>query len=213
MNKYSFKKYQPLGLRLWHWLNAVVILSLLLTVLLRKTLLSWRTNSALIEQKITDAGSVITADLAKEIAIAIRNPLWDWHIYLGYTLAFLLVVRILVAVLIEKKIFEISHFKNIFNINRFAPSDKKQAMHYSLVKIGYVVFYLMTLVMVLTGLLLAFEGNLNLSESISEFFEETHELSMWFFVVFIGVHLGGVLWAENTTEKGIVSDMINGGKK
>ncbi|MEN0059456.1 MAG: cytochrome b/b6 domain-containing protein, partial [Bdellovibrio sp.] len=61
----QFRKYQPLGLRIWHWLNALAILGLLLTVLLRKTFLSWRTNSALIEAKLQAAGTAITPELAK----------------------------------------------------------------------------------------------------------------------------------------------------
>ena len=211
MKKYSFKKYQPLSLRLWHWLNALVILSLLLTVLLRKTLLSWRTNSALIQQKITDAGSAISADLAKEIAVSIRNPLWDLHIYLGYALAALLVGRILVVLFIEKSFFDIQLAKNIFQANKLPSSEKKEALHYSLVKTGYAVFYLATALMVVTGLLLAFKGNLNLSKPITEAMKETHEIMMWFFVVFIGGHIAGVVFAENTNDQGLVSDMINGG--
>ena len=211
MNKFSFKKYQPVGLRFWHWLNAAVIISLLLTVLLRKTLLSWRTNSVVIQQKLTDAGSMITTDLAKEIAITIRNPLWDWHIYLGYALTALLIGRLLVALFIEKKFVDSQHIKNLFSINSFPEAERKQALHFSLVKTGYAVFYIATLMMVLTGLLLVFKGSLNISKSVTEIFKETHELMMWFFIVFAGAHIIGVVVAEKNGSSGIVSDMINGG--
>jgi len=49
------KKWR-LDFRVWHWLNATVILGLLGTVFLRKTFLSWRTNSELIVQKIEYRG-------------------------------------------------------------------------------------------------------------------------------------------------------------
>lgn len=211
MEIFSFKKYQPLSLRLWHWLNALVIISLLTTVLLRKTLLSWRGNSALIQQKLNDAGSAISPDLAKEIAITIRNPLWDWHIYLGYALTILLIGRLLIALVMKKKLVNLSHLKNFLSVNKFPKLQRKKVLHFSLVKMGYAGFYIATLLMVVTGLLLVFKGNLNLSKSVSEIFKEMHELMMWIFVMFSGAHLIGVIIAENNGNSGIVSDMINGG--
>ena len=211
MNKYSFKKYQPLQLRAWHWLNALVIVSLLLTVLLRKTLLSWRTNSALIQEKLTNAGTTITPELAKEIAVSIRNPLWDWHIYLGYALSALLLGRLLVALFVEKNSFNLQPLKNILSASSLPESEKKEAIHFSLVKIGYAVFYMATLLMVATGLLLVFKGSLNLSKPLSEAFKEIHEVMMWFFVVFIAGHVAGVVLAENGKDRGLISDMVNGG--
>ena len=211
MSKYSFKKYQPASLRLWHWLNALVIVGLLLTVLLRKTLLSWRANSALIQEKLNEAGTAIAPEMAREIAVAIRNPLWDWHVYLGFALTTLLIGKILVAVFIEKKAVDVQSIKNIFLFKRIPNPERKEALHYSFVKTGYAVFYIATAVMVVTGLLLNFEESLKLSEPLSEVLKETHEIMMWFFVVFIGGHLAGVVLAENGADKGLVSDMINGG--
>ena len=74
--------------RLWHWLNAFVVLGLLSTVLLRKTFLSWRTNSEIIMTKLSEAGTEITAEQAKLIAKAIRAGMWEWHIIFGYALTF-----------------------------------------------------------------------------------------------------------------------------
>lgn len=211
MSKYSFKKYQPLSLRLWHWLNAAVILSLLGTVLLRKTLLSWRTNSVLIEEKLKAIGTVITPEQAKDIAVAIRNPLWDWHVYLGFTLGTLLLGRILIALIVEKRCPGVAAIKGAMGIKNIPTQEKSEALHYSLVKIGYAVFYLSTALMVLTGLMLNFKTELGLSKDIVAVIKETHELMMWFFVVFVGGHLLGVIIAENGKDPGIVSDMIHGG--
>lgn len=212
MSKYSFKKYQPVALRLWHWLNAGVILSLLGTVLLRKTLLSWRTNSVLIQEKLNAAGTAITSDLAKEIAVAIRDPLWTWHVYLGFTLAVLLVGRLLIAVFIEKKGIHFKHMKALLKINSVPSAQKREALHFNFVKIGYLAFYAATTLMVVTGLLLNFKVDLNLSKDIAGITKETHEFMMWFFVIFIGGHVAGVIFAEHSDDRGIVSDMINGGE-
>lgn len=213
MSKYSFKKYQPLSLRLWHWLNAMVILGLLTTVLLRKTFLSWRTNSVLIQDKLTEVGTSITPELAKDIAVAIRNPLWDWHIYLGYFLAALILSRVLIAIFIEKKCIVLKPLKNLFQFGQVPQTEKTEFLHYSLVKIGYGIFYLATLLMVISGFMLTFKTELNLAKELSQNIKETHELMMWFFVVFVLGHLLGVVIAENKKDAGIISDMINGGNK
>lgn len=213
MPKYNFRKYQPLPLRLWHWLNAAVIFGLLGTVLLRKTFLSWRTNSALIEAKLKEAGTVITPELAKDIAVSIRNPLWDWHIYLGFGLAALLVGRVLVAAFVEKKCplgHALESFKGLKNV---PPQEKPAALHYTLVRAGYAVFYFVTLLMVATGLMQTFKTELGLSKDFIGTVKEVHELMMWFFVIFVGGHITGVVIAENQKDPGIISDMIHGGDR
>ena len=48
-----------LAFRIWHWLNAIVVLGLLGTVFLRKTFLSWRTNSEILMTKLSEIGNGI----------------------------------------------------------------------------------------------------------------------------------------------------------
>jgi Ni,Fe-hydrogenase I cytochrome b subunit len=74
--------------RLWHWLNAFVVLGLLGTVFLRKTFLSWRENSEILMSKLSEFGVEITVEQAKILAKAVRAGMWEWHIILGYGLAF-----------------------------------------------------------------------------------------------------------------------------
>ena len=87
------KKWR-LDFRIWHWIHAVVILGLLGTVFLRKTFLSWRANSEILIQKLSDINLEITSEQAKVLAKAIRAPMWEWHIILGYALGILLVWRV-----------------------------------------------------------------------------------------------------------------------
>jgi len=42
--------------------------------------------------------------------------------------------------------------------------------------------------------------------------EEIHELGIYYLVAFIVVHLTGVIWAEFTNDKGIISRIISGSK-
>lgn len=211
MSKYSFRKYQPLSLRLWHWLSALMILGLLGTVLLRKTLLSWRTNAALIQEKLKDAGTEIAPNLAREIAVAIRDPLWDWHINMGLVLGALFLGRILIALFVEKQFFGVEALKSVSGLREVPAAEKANAIHFTLVKIIYAVFYLAIAFMVITGFMLTYETELGLSKELARTTKENHEMMTWFFVVFVGVHLLGVILTEVRKAPGIVSDMINGG--
>lgn len=86
----SFKKFQPVGLRLWHALNALVVTSLLLTVLLRRTLFNMRLNQELLRTKAAAAGHSLDPKVAKALAEALTDHLWEWHVYLGYGLTALI---------------------------------------------------------------------------------------------------------------------------
>lgn len=212
-SQFSFRKYQPATLRLWHWLNALAILGLLTTVLLRKTFLSWRTNAALIENKLQQVGTTVTPEIAKEIAVSIRDPMWDWHIYLGFALTALILFRILIGLFIVKKCPATQSLKSTLKILKVDKSERFKAAHFAGVKISYAMFYLATVFMVTSGLTMNFKNELGLSKDQIAPIKEIHELMMWFFVGFIVLHIIGVIIAELRDEPGVVSDMINGGDK
>lgn len=185
---------KPITLRIWHWMNAIAILGLLGTVLLRKTFLSWRTNSAIIQEKITSAGGQIDAGLAKEIASTVRDRMWEWHYIFGFTLAALYIFRFFV----------------LFRNRETRPVFSNLKLHHKLVQFGYIAFYAMTLVMIGSGFLMYFKDSLGLAKDTVTYIKENHETAMWFFAVFTGAHIAGVFIAENRDEPGIVSRMING---
>lgn len=213
MSLYRFRSYSPLSFRLWHWVNAIVILGLLGTVVLRKTFLSWRTNSTIIQTKLQEAGTTISPDLAKDIAITIRNPLWDWHIYLGFSLLALFLLRIIIAFAIEKKVLGMEAFQCIQNLKKLPQSKKKHGLYFTSIKLNYVLFHFATLFMLITGLLIRFKGDINLSKEFSDLLKEAHEFTMWYFVFFVVSHIIGVVSAEQNLDPGMVSRLINGGKK
>ena len=66
-----------LKFRIWHWLNAFVVLGLLGTVFLRKTFLSWRTNSEILMSKLSEFSIVISEEQAKILAKAVRAGMWE----------------------------------------------------------------------------------------------------------------------------------------
>jgi cytochrome b561 len=204
-NNIQFKKYQPLSLRIWHWGSALVVIGLLLTVLLRKTFLSWRANAKLIEERVVEAGGAVSTEAAQAIAKELRNIMWEWHNYLGFALGALLLFRIVLAIR-SKKVSLLKLLKE--------HKGSMQAKYFVAVRSLYAVFYVATTFMVVSGLMMYFEKDLGLSKDLKGFLKENHELAMWFFVGFVAVHILGVVAAEaRKATRGIVSDMINGGDK
>ncbi len=81
-----------------------------------------------------------------------------------------------------------------------------------MVKYLYVAFYLMLIVMVATGLVLIYADDVALLHKFEHEVKEVHNFTMYLVMAFIVLHVVGVVWAENTKNRGIVSDMINGGQ-
>ena len=90
--------------------------------------------------------------------------------------------------------------------------DLRDARHSLLVKYSYLAFYLMLTAMVGTGLLLIYADNYEALEKLEHAVKEVHNFTIYLVIVFIVTHIGGVVWAEMTKNRGIVSDTINGGE-
>lgn len=209
VNPPHVKKYSW-SLRLWHWANAIVITGSLLTVLLNSTLTNGRSNSALIQSQLKDAGASVTNDQARSAAHALSDKVWDIHVYFGYCLAGLLLFRLIAEFfqLADQKF--IRKLRSIYSQYKSASGNRKIIRHDFVVKTLYAVFYLLLIIMVVTGLCLAFEDDIAALKKIHAI-REIHGFCMYLVLAFIVVHLAGVFLAERKDSKGIVSDMINGG--
>jgi len=185
-------KYSAL-FKLWHWLSAFVVLGLLGTVFLRKTFLSWRTNSEILMTELSGFGVEITAEQAKHLAKAIREGMWDWHIILGYALVSLVLFRIYL------------YFTKAVNKESFS----SLSLHKKFVQILYYVFYATLFFMAVSGVVLVFGEELSLGKELIHDIKEIHELVFNFILFFTVVHIAGVVVAELTNEKGIISKMIS----
>lgn len=190
------KKWR-LDFRVWHWVHATVILGLLGTVFLRKTFLSWRTNAELLTQKLSEINIEVSADQAKVLAKAIRAPMWEWHIFLGYALSALLLWRLLLFFTQSGKI----------NYQNF----KQETLHKKMITISYIIFYTVLLFMAISGLTIHFYEALSLTKDTAHDIKEIHELFYNAILIFVPLHIIGVIVAENRDEKGIISNMIHGG--
>ncbi len=180
--------------RIWHWLHAIVVLGLLGTVFLRKTFLSWRTNSEILMEKLAAIDIEITAAQAKVLAKAIRAGMWEWHIILGYGLAFLILFRIYL----------------FFKDTSIRESFSSLSLHKKAVHLSYYVVYATLFFMAISGFTIHFYQDLGLTKDIAHDIKDIHELTFNIILYFVPLHIAGVIVAENKDEKGLISSMING---
>ena len=206
------KKYSS-SLRLWHWANAIVISGSLITVLINSTITKGRPTATLIKNELQKAGAQVTADQARAASHALNDSVWDIHVYFGYVLAALLLFRLVMEYfqLADQKF--IRSAKTIYTQFKTTKAKREQARNDLVIKLIYAVFYLLLIIMVVTGLFLAFEDALVAYKSIRHSVKQVHGFCMYLILAFIVVHLAGVFLAERKEESaGLVSDMISGGK-
>lgn len=186
-------KFSPLH-RFLHWSIALAIILILITVFLR---LGWMNKNVMadvifkhLQEKQINISKEETLSIAKEI----RGNMFNWHVYIGYLLMGLYIIRIL-YLLIKGPMFENPLSKNSTN--------KKK-----LQSIIYIIFYIGLGITLITGVFIE-NGHKEYKKSV----ESIHQLSLYFMLGFLILHLAGIFLAEKTSEKGIVSAMINGGNK
>ena len=63
----KLKRYTA-NLRLWHWLNAMVISGSLLTILINSTLLDRKTNAIWLSGQLKDAGAKVSEQQLGEVS-------------------------------------------------------------------------------------------------------------------------------------------------
>ncbi|MDN3582065.1 cytochrome b/b6 domain-containing protein [Mucilaginibacter flavus] len=209
----QLKKYSW-PLRLWHWLNLVVIGGSLITVLINSTITDRQPISKLVQTELQKSGVTITGQEAGSVAHSLEDNVWNVHIYFGYVLVALLLFRLLLEFfqLADQKF--IRQFKSAYHQYKITKKNREAAQHEWVVKLIYTVFYLLLVIMAVTGLFLAFEDAMAPYKAIRHNVKDVHGFCMYLIIAFIVVHIAGVLLAERKdTGKGIVSDMINGGKK
>ncbi|HWD86842.1 MAG TPA: cytochrome b/b6 domain-containing protein [Mucilaginibacter sp.] len=203
------KKYSS-SIRLWHWLNALVVSGSLLTVLVNSTVLKPWTSAGLIADKLKEKGVNVSDDQTRSAAFALADRVWAIHTYFGYALIGLFLFRIILESfeLTDRKLMrKIESARQAFRRRR----ENRAARNTMLIQTLYVMFYVFLLIMAVTGLCLAFEDDIPALHQM-HFIREIHQFTMYLILGFIVIHLAGVFFGERKKDKGIVSDMINGGK-
>lgn len=178
--------------RMIHWAIAISFVILLLTIFLRLTWLNKFNVAAIIQEYLNDTNN---QNLSQEqlivLAKKIRQPMWDWHIYIGYVLVGLFSVRFILPLLGFMK------FQNPLGKNKTVKEKSQKWM--------YIIFYVCVIISLVTGLIIEL-GPKELKKPM----EEIHNLGIYYLVAFIVIHLVGVLIAEFTNQKGIISRIVSG---
>lgn len=199
------------GLRIWHWSNALLISGLLGTVILRKTLFSWKANSALMIEKAQEAGTKLDPELAKTLAKALRDEMWEWHPRIGIVLGFFILLRIILFFAGGMKDCPFrGALRALKSIGGKSGPARVEQIEKTGVKFSYAAFYLGIFSMAASGLMMEYAEKLGITKAWVEQIQEAHETIMWVIVAFFVMHVLGVLRAELGRHSGIISNMIHG---
>jgi len=185
------KRSYPAVYRIVHWAIAVSFVLLIITIFLRSTWMNKYNVAAIIQDQLANTEQHVSEDQAIALAKKIRQPMWDWHIYTGYVLTGLFALRFMLPAFGRMK------FQN--------PLGKGLSATAKFKKWSYLVFYAFVVVSLATGLLIVWGP-----KAWKEPLEQVHVLGIYYLLAFIAVHLAGVLKAEFTDGKGIISRMISG---
>jgi cytochrome b561 len=180
--------------RIIHWAIAFCMLLILITIFLRLTWMNKNHIANIIQDYLATTNQSLSQNQLIVLAKQIRLPMWNWHLYIGYVLVGLFTIRLSLPLFGKMK------FQSPFNKSLLL----KDKFQYWI----YLVFYSCVVISLATGLIIVFG-----SKSLKKPMEEIHELSVYYLLAFVFIHLGGVLMAELTTQKGIISKIVSGGKK
>ena len=148
----------------------------------------------IIQNYLSGTDQSLTREQIVVLAKQIRKPMWDWHIYLGYILVGLFSIRFMLPFFGKMKIQ--------------SPLTKDLTAKQKLQKWTYIIFYICVVGSLITGLLIVW-GPSEWKKSL----EEVHVLGIYYLVAFIVIHVVGIIIAEYTDQKGIVSRIIGGGDR
>jgi Ni/Fe-hydrogenase 1 B-type cytochrome subunit len=209
----SFREKHSRSMRIWHWGTFIIMLGSLITVLLAKTILNTRANIPLVQDTLKEGNIAVSTDQAKSVAHEFNDIIWHWHTYIGYVLAALLLFRILFEFFQPQEQKFIPLLKKALKYVKQPNIDKLNAKHYLLVRCAYLSFYISIFVQVCTGLFMAYSDDDESLKSLRSLASNIHSVFMWIILAYIVLHIAGTINAElSKRNKGLVSDMINGGE-
>ncbi len=207
-----FRQKNSVLIRIWHWLTFLTLTAILITVLIASTALDPRGNIKMVEERLASKGVTITDEQAFSVSHSFDDKMWDVHKLLGYGLAFLLLSRIVIELVQPGAQRVKARIKTALKLTPQNITGQKLMKHYLFVKRGYIVFYLLLLIIVLTGLGLAFEHDFEFLDHFHKLIKKVHSFCQYLMYGYVFLHLCGVIIADNSHSKGIVSGMINGGE-
>jgi Ni/Fe-hydrogenase 1 B-type cytochrome subunit len=198
-------------LRFWHWANWLLVSGQLLTILFLKVIVKGKTAAPEFQARLAKDGIALSEQQARGLTGIISHRIWDWHVYIGLTLAACWLLRLLLELRGPAPQRFGARLLAALRRYRLAPPARGEQAGKSLFALlTYLAFYLMLTVIVVTGLGLTWADDYEWLHSLEHTVKEIHNVTMYLIIAFFVVHLVGVLWSELTADKGLVSRMISG---
>lgn len=205
------------AIRIWHWLTFLFITASMVTVLFASTLFEHDGGKPpdKVQHQAEQKGEEHGFDPSKlsperRAAFTYSHQIWDAHKIIGFALCFLLLSRAFIEVRRRKEDRLITRINAALNITVHSKEEQQDKRHYVFVKRAYLIFYFLFLIMAITGLIMAFDHTA-IFENVSHTARNVHSFVQYLIYAYVLAHLIGVVRADLTEQKGIVSAMINGG--
>lgn len=209
--KITFRTNHSGTKRFWHWTNFTLISLQLITVFFAWVVFNTASTVGSLERVLHFTHTTLSAQQTRFMAHAVNDQIWTWHKYIGIGIGILLLYRIIIEFFqsSDKKIYNV--VKKAFGIYKAEKENKGNALHFLYSKLSYLVFYLIITIQVMTGLGMMFGRSLHISRSVNEVLHGIHQTDLFIILAYVVAHIAGVIWTELRKDRGIVSDMINGG--
>ncbi len=173
--------------RTLHWAIAISFLLLLITIFLRLTWMNKYNVAAIIQDYLSGTDQVLTQDQLILLAKKIRQPMWNWHIYIGYVSVGLFSIRFILPAFGHMK-FQSPFPKNLSAKEKFQ-------------KWIYIISHVCVIVSLTTGLLIELGP-----KEWEKTMEGIHVLGIYYLIGLIVIHITGVSIAEFTNQTALSPD-------
>lgn len=176
--------------RFLHWALAFGIIAQLLTGFLHIFWMNKKTMAQIMGKAFGETS--LTKEQLIDAAKAIREPMWQWHMYVAYFVAVIFIFR-LGYMFIKGVRFPKPFSKEIDTLERIQGFT-------------YLCFYLFLAFSIFSGIIIKWGEKGDFRETV----EAIHKFGLYFYSTFIILHLGGIYLEEKRKKDRIASKMFSG---
>lgn len=180
----------PILFRIVHWSMAFLILFILLTLFLRETWLDKHHIADILNTGLSELNIHLSQEELIVLAKQVRAPMWDWHLYAGYALIGVYILRVIALGSGQMPLRKIS-----------SGNTWREKFQFGV----YLVFYICLALSLITGVMIIYGP-----EALHEVMEDLHKMGLYYLIPYILIHFAGIVLGELGPNKGIVSEMISG---
>lgn len=164
-----------------HWVLFISLLGLIATSLAAEFFFSKQAIMQSFQFSLAEVGVTIPPVDQLFIARIGRRDTWDWHFWIGILFSIYLLISFL---------------------------RKKEKRESKILNISIIGFYVSGLILFISGLYMFLRLYYQVEDSTFASLKIIHNYSKWIFLIFTIIHIYQVIKLENTTSKGVISNMF-----